>query len=106
MQHDCRHVLAKQVLVEAEDAGLKVWQHLGVAYVARLVRGRLIPAPKRWQRVVEALSYEIACLLDWDCGWGCTVERAPGAECLVYRPPRWHARPQQHLTSGTEANER
>jgi hypothetical protein len=31
---------------------------------------------------VRALSYEIACLLDYDCGWACTVERVPGSNCL------------------------
>ena len=35
MQHDPRRVLAKQALVAAEKAGLKVWQHLGAAYVGR-----------------------------------------------------------------------
>jgi hypothetical protein len=91
--HDrARHALARQVLDEAERRGLRVWQQFGAAYIARPVRGRLLPAPKHWQRVVEALSYEIACLLDWDCGWGCTVERVPGGKCLVYRPQRWAIR--------------
>jgi hypothetical protein len=92
--HDrTRHALAWQVLDEAERRGLRVWQQFGAAHIARPARGRLLPAPKHWQRVVEALSYEIACLLDWDCGWGCTVERVPGGECLVYRPLRWHSQP-------------
>jgi hypothetical protein len=89
--HDrARHALAWQVLGETERRGLRVWQQFGAAYIARPARGRLLPAPKQWQRVVEALSYEIACLLDWDCGWGCTVERVPGSDCLLYRPERWH----------------
>ena len=101
--HDrARHALAWQVLGEAERRGLRVWQQFGAAYIARPARGRLLPAPKQWQRVVEALSYEIACLLDWDCGWGCTVERVPGGECLVYRPPRWHSQPTQHPMPGAE----
>jgi hypothetical protein len=71
MQHDrdhdfCRHALARQVLDECERRGLRVWQQFGAAYIARSVRGRLASAPKHWQRVVEALSYEIACVLDWD----------------------------------------
>ena len=74
----CRHALARQVLEECDRRGLRVWQQFGAAYVARSARGRLVCAPKHWQRVVEALSYEIACLLDCDCGWGCTVERLPG----------------------------
>src|SRR5438105_1812068 len=95
MRHDrdhdpCRHNLARQVLDECERRGLRVWQQFGATYIARPVRGRLVSAPKHWQRVVEALSYEIACVLDWDCGWGCTVERVPGGNCLVYRPQRWH----------------
>jgi hypothetical protein len=91
--HDrARHALARQVLDETERRGLRVWQQFGAAYIARPVRGRLLPAPQHWQRVVEALSYEIACLLDWDCGWGCTVERVPGGKCLVYRPQRWAIR--------------
>jgi hypothetical protein len=69
---------------------LRVWQQFGAAYISRPVGGRFVSAPKRWQRLVEALSYEIACLLDWDCGWGCTVERLPGSNCLLYRPERWH----------------
>jgi hypothetical protein len=89
--HDrARHALAWQVLDEAERHGLRVWQQFGAAYIARPAGGRLLQAPKQWRRVVEALSYEIACLLDWDCGWGCTVERAPGSDCLLYRPERWH----------------
>jgi hypothetical protein len=89
MQHDPRRALAGQALVAAERAGLKVWQHLGAAYVARRVRDRLLPAPKHWQRLIVSLSFEIAELLDFDCGWGCTVERLPGGKCLVYRPQRW-----------------
>jgi hypothetical protein len=89
--HDrARHALAWQVLHEAERCGLRVWQQFGAAYIARPARGRLLPAPKHWQRVVEALSYEIAYLLDWDCGLGCMVERVPGCDCLLYRPERWH----------------
>ncbi len=92
--HDrARHVLARQVLDEAERRGLRVWQRFGAAYVARSVRGQMLPAPQQWQRLVVALSYEIACLLDWDCGWGCTVERLPGSDCLLYRPERWHREP-------------
>jgi hypothetical protein len=94
--HDrARHALARQVLDEAERRGLRVWQQFGAAYIARPVQGRLVPAPKHWQRVVEALSYEIACVLDWDCGWGCTVERVPGGKCLIYRPERWHSQPPE-----------
>ena len=96
MQHDPRRVLAGQALVAAEKAGLRVWQHLGAAYVARPARGRLLPAPRHWQRLVVSLSFEIAELLDFDCGWGCTVERVPGGNCLVYRPQRWHSQPTQH----------
>jgi hypothetical protein len=89
--HDrCRHTLARQVLDECERRGLRVWQQFGAAYISRPVGGRFVSAPKRWQRLVEALSYEIACLLDWDCGWGCTVERLRGSNCLLYRPERWH----------------
>ena len=107
MQHDrdhdfCRHALARQVLDECKRRGLRVWQQFGAAYIARPVRGRLASAPKYWQRVVEALSYEIACLLDWDCGWGCTVERVPGGECLVYRPQRWHSQSPQHPMPGAD----
>jgi hypothetical protein len=98
MRHDrdhdpCRQALARQILDECERHGLRVWQQYGAAYIARPVRGRLVSAPKHWQRVVEALSYEIACLLDWDFGWGCTVERVPGSNCLLYRPKRWHREP-------------
>jgi hypothetical protein len=82
--------LARQVLVACEKRGLRVWQQFGAAYVGRWARGRLVRAPRYWERVVEALSYEIACLLDGECGWGCTVERVPGTDCLVYRPERWH----------------
>jgi hypothetical protein len=94
MQHDadhdfCRRALARQVLDECERRGLRVWQQYGAAYIARPAHGRLVPAPKHWRRIVAALSYEIACLLDWDCGWGCTVERLPGSGCLLYRPERW-----------------
>ena len=103
MQHDPRRVLAGQALVAAEKAGLRVWQHLGAAYVARPVRGRLLPAPRHWQRLVISLSFEIAELLDFDCGWGCTVERVPGGNCLVYRPQRWHSQHPQHPMPGTNA---
>ena len=102
MQHDPRRVLAGQALVAAEKAGLRVWQHLGAAYVARPARGRLLPAPRHWQRLVVSLSFEIAELLDFDCGWGCTVERVPGGNCLVYRPQRWHSQPTQHPMPGAE----
>jgi hypothetical protein len=85
-----REALARQVLNECEKRGLRVWQQFGAAYIARPVRGRLVSAPKHWQRLVGPLSYEIACLLDWDCGWGCTVELLPGSNCLLYRPERWH----------------
>ena len=78
MRHDARRALAGQALVAAEKAGLKVWQHPGAVYVARPVRGRLLPAPKHWHRLIVSLSFEIAELLDFDCGWGCTVERVPG----------------------------
>jgi hypothetical protein len=87
------------VLDECERRGLRVWQQFGAAYIARPVRDRLVSAPKGWQRVVEALSYEIACLLDADCGWGCTVERVPGGKCLVYRPQRWAIRGDTGATS-------
>ena len=103
MRHDPRRVLAKQALVAAEKAGLKVWQHLGAAYVARPVRGRLLPPPKHWQRLIVSLSFEIAQLLDFDCGWGCTVERVPGGECLVYRPQRWHSQEPQHPMPDAES---
>src|ERR1700693_108046 len=103
MQHDPRRALAGQALVAADKAGLKVWQHLGAAYVARPVRGRLLPAPKHWQRVIVSLSFEIAELLDFDCGWGCTVERVPGGKCLVYRPQRWHSQHLQYPMSGAES---
>ncbi len=102
MLHDPRRVLAGQALVAAEKAGLRVWQHLGAAYVARPARGRLLPAPRHWQRLVVSLSFEIAELLDFDCGWGCTVERVPGGNCLVYRPQRWHSQPTQHPMPGAE----
>ena len=103
MQHDPRSALAVQVLVAAEKAGLKVWQHFGAAYVARPVRGRLLPAPKHWQRLIISLSFEIAQLLDFDCGWGCTVERVPGGKCLVYRPQRWHSQEPQHPMPDAES---
>jgi hypothetical protein len=102
MQHDPRRVLAGQALIAAEKAGLRVWQHLGAAYVARPARGRLLPAPRHWQRLVVSLSFEIAELLDFDCGWGCTVERVPGGNCLVYRPQRWHSQPTQHPMPGAD----
>lgn len=108
MQHDpihdrCRHVLARQVLEECERCGFRVWQQFGAAYVARPLRGRLVPAPKHWQRVVEALSYEIACLLDGDCGWGCTVERVPGSDCLIYSPEPWRRARWGTLTAAGSA---
>jgi hypothetical protein len=93
MWHDqgaCRCALARQVLDECERRGLRVWQQFGAAYVARPVGENSVPAPKQWRRLVEALSYEIACLLDYDCGWGCTVERLRGSDCLLYRPAGWH----------------
>lgn len=94
--HDlARHALAKQVLDASEREGLKVWQQFGNAHVARIVRGQLHPAPKHWRRIVTALSYEIACLLDWDCGWGCKVERIPGTQCLLYFPERWYTPAQR-----------
>ena len=94
--HDlARHALAKQVLDASEREGLKVWQQFGNAHVARIVRGQLRPAPKHWRRIVTALSYEIACLLDWDCGWGCKVERIPGTQCLLYFPERWYTPAQR-----------
>ena len=99
----CRHALARQVLEECDRRGLRVWQQFGAAYVARSARGRLVCAPKHWQRVVEALSYEIACLLDCDCGWGCTVERLPGSNCLLYRPARWHCLPSGTRTTTSSA---
>jgi hypothetical protein len=102
MQHDARGALAGQALVAAEKAGLKVWQQLGAVYVARPDRGRLLPAPKHWQRLIASLSFEIAQLLDFDCGWGCTVERAPGENCLVYRPQRWHSQQPRHPLPGAE----
>src|SRR5712691_2882349 len=103
MLHDPRRVLAGQALVAAEKAGLRVWQHLGAAYVARPARGRLLPAPRHWQRLVVSLSFEIAELLDFDCGWGCTVERVSGGNCLVYRPQRWHSQTDatSHARRGT-----
>jgi hypothetical protein len=108
MQHDhdhdfCRFALAQQVLDECERRGLRVWQQFGAAYVARPVRGRLVSAPRHWRRVVEALSYEIACLLDLDCGWGCTVERLPESNCLLYRPDRWHWSASGHRTASGSA---
>ena len=108
MQHDadhdyCRQALARQALDECERRGLRVWQQFGAAYIARPARGRLVPAPKHWQRIVAALSYEIACLLDWDCGWGCTVERLPGSSCLLYRPERWFRFSSGTRTTGSSA---
>jgi len=102
MQHDRRRALARQALVAAEKAGFKVWQHLGAAYVARPVCGRLLAAPRHWRRLIISLSFEIAQLLDYDCGWGCTVERVPGGVCLVYRPQRWHSQPPQHSMPDAE----
>jgi hypothetical protein len=95
MRHDgdgdaARERLARQVLDACEKRGLRVWQQFGSAYVGRQVRNRLVGAPRRWERLVGALSYDIACLLDSDCGWGSTVERLPGTACLLYRPERWH----------------
>jgi hypothetical protein len=97
MRHDGeddarRHRLAQQVLDEAARRGLRVWQQYQGAHVARLRNGNILPAPREWQRLVAAMSYEIACLLDPDCGWGCTVERAPGGGCLLYRPAHWNPR--------------
>jgi hypothetical protein len=54
------------------------------------VVGRLVSEPKHWERLVGALSCEIACALDADCGWGSAVERIPRGQCLLYRPERWH----------------
>jgi hypothetical protein len=96
MLHDPRRALAGQALVAAEKTGLKVWQHLGVVFVARPDRDRLLPAPKHWQRLIASLSFEIGELLDADCGWGCTVERGPGGNCLIYRPQRWHSQQPGH----------
>ena len=96
MPHDDRDYdparleLARQVLAECERRGLYVWQQFGVAYVARRAGTRLVPAPQYWQRTVYRLANYIADLLDADCGWGCTVHRVPGTECLVYRPAAWH----------------
>jgi hypothetical protein len=90
--HDrVKHALAPQVLDAAERAGLRVWQVYGSAYVKRRTRdGRRLPAPRHWQWVIAGLSYEIACLLDWDAPPGCMVERAPGATtCLIYTPTWW-----------------
>jgi hypothetical protein len=99
-----RERLARQVLDACEKQGLRLWQQFGSAYVGRCVRGRLVPAPKYWERVVRALSYEIACLLDYDCGWGCTVERVPGSDCLLYQPQRWHrTTPEAETVSGSVA---
>jgi hypothetical protein len=99
-----REALARQVLDECEKHGLRVWQQFGAAYIARPVCGRLVLAPKHWQRLVEALSYEIAWLLDWNCGWGCTVERLRGSNCLLYRPDRWHPSSSgTRTTSGSAA---
>ncbi len=97
MRHDReddarRHRLAQQVLDEAERRGLRVWQQYQGAHVARVQNGNILPAPKEWQRLVAAMSYEIAGLLDPDCGWGCTVECAPGSGCLLYRPAQWNRR--------------
>jgi hypothetical protein len=63
-RHAARERLARQVLEACEKLGLRVWQRFGSAHVGRWVGGRLVPAPRNWERVVEALSYEIACLLD------------------------------------------
>jgi hypothetical protein len=90
-----RHQLAKQLLDAAEAAGFRVWQQFGCAEIARPVRSRLMPAPKHWRHAVAALSYEVACLLDWDAPPGVIVERAPGSKCLVYRP-EWPQRPSDH----------
>src|SRR5262249_4885512 len=78
---------ARRVLDEAVRRGLCIWQQHGAAYVAKPLKRRLERAPGHWQRLVGALGYEIACLLDW----GCTVERAPGTDCFVYRPACWHS---------------
>jgi hypothetical protein len=93
-----RKRLARQVLDACEKRGFRVWQQFGSTYVGYCVQGRPVPVPKYWERLVRALSYEIACLLDHDCGWGCTVERAPGGNCLIYRPQRWHPRLAEHPT--------
>jgi len=53
----CRLALARQVVEESERRGLRVWQQYGAAYIARPIRGRLMPAPKHWQRIVAALSH-------------------------------------------------
>jgi hypothetical protein len=87
-----RHRLARQLLDAAEAAGYRVWQQFGCAEIARPVRGQLKPAPKQWQRAVAALSYEIACLLDWDAPPGVIVERARGSDCLIYRVD-WRRKP-------------
>lgn len=76
----------------AKGEACVLWQQFGAAHIARPVRGRLLPAPKHWQRLIVSLSFEIAELLDVDCGWGCTVERVSGGKCLVYRPQRWAIR--------------
>ena len=59
-----RERLARQVLDACEKRRLRVWQQFGSAYVGRRVQNRQVRAPRSWERVVEALSYEIACLLD------------------------------------------
>ena len=99
-----RERLALQVLDGCEKHGLRVWQQFGSAYVGRPIQNRLVRAPRCWERVVEALSYEIACLLDYDCGWGCTVERVPSSDCLLYRPARWYqVTPAPAIPSGLAA---
>jgi hypothetical protein len=103
-RHAARERLARQVLEACEKLGLRVWQRFGSAHVGRWVGGRLVPAPRNWERVVEALSYEIACLLDYDCGWGCTVERVSGTDCLLYRPEQWQrTRLISAISSGSAA---
>jgi hypothetical protein len=68
MRHDeevaRRHRLAQQILDEAERCGLRVWQQYQVAHVARVRNGDILPAPREWQRLVAAMSYDIASLLD------------------------------------------
>jgi hypothetical protein len=85
MQHDrdhdlCRHALPRQVLDECESQ--RVWQQFGAAYIARPVRGRLMPAPKHWRRIVAALmKTRVPARLGFQLGF--IVELLPESNCLL-----------------------
>ena len=85
-----REALARQVLNECGKRGLKVWQQFGSAYVARPMRGQLESAPKALAAGSGGPFIRDCPPLGWGLRLGCTVERVPRSDCLLYRPERWH----------------